>query len=129
MGRKRLNITRLELEKTLESTQYNKSEAARELGCSLTALKQLVKRYDLECVGNVGRPRKEAEKLDSIRLMSYFQQGLKLKEIADLMNCKPYMVRESLIDLLGKKKYNNLKLLYKWHKRENKAVPKEYLLQ
>ena len=111
---------------------YNRTKAVRELGISERTLRSKIKLYK-----NVLNPlpstwdvkERKGLKLDSVLLMSYFQQGLKLKEIAELMDCKYYRVRESLIELLGEKRYNELKDVYRFCKRENMEIPKEYLTQ
>src|SRR5210317_1586483 len=111
---------------------YNRTKAVRELGISERTLRSKIKLYK-----NVLNPlpstwdvkERKGLKLDSVLLMSYFQQGLKLKEIAELMDCKYYRVRESLIELFGEKRYNELKDVYRFCKRENMEIPKEYLTQ
>jgi hypothetical protein len=111
---------------------FDRATAARELGISERTLRSKIKLYK-----SVLNPlpsswfikERKGLKLDSVLLMSYFQQGLKLKEIADLMDCKYYKVRESLIELLGEKRYNELKDVYRFCKRENMEIPKEYLIQ
>lgn len=111
---------------------YCRERAARELGISERTLKSKIKLYKgfLNPIPTSWqyKERKGLE-LDSVLLMSYFKQGLKLKEIAELMDCKYYKVRESLIDLLGKEKYNKLKDVYRYCKRENMEIPKEYKIQ
>lgn len=111
---------------------YDRKTAARELGISERTLRSKIKLYK-----NVLNPlpsswfikERKGLKLDSVLLMSYFQEGLKLREIAELMDCKYYRVRESLIEILGEKKYNQLKDVYRYCKRENMEIPKEYLIQ
>ena len=115
---KLLNISRYTLQKTI-------SKSNDIMRGSKTDSKPLIK----ETRERVAVRSKKPKRLDSVRLISYFQQGLKLKEIAELMECKSYKVRNDLIDLLGEKKYNKLKDVYRFCKRENMEIPEEYLIQ
>ena len=111
---------------------YNRHKSAKELGISERTLRSKIKLYKnflnpLPSTWDI--KERKGLKLDSVLLVTYFQQGLKVREIADLMDCKYYKVRESLIELLGEKKYNKLKDVYRFCRRENMEIPKEYLIQ
>ena len=111
---------------------YDRTTAARELGISERTLRTKIKLYEKALnplPSSWFIKERKGLKLDSVRLIAYFQEGLKLREIAELMDCKYYRVRESLIEILGEKKYNQLKDVYRYCKRENIDVPKEYKLQ
>lgn len=112
----------------------SQTKSAEKLGISSKTLRAKMRAYDIDMPTRWSMPTKTAKKLDSMRLITYFQEGLKLKEIAELMStqerpCKPYMVTKALIEILGEKKYNQLKDVYRYCKRENMDVPKEYKLQ
>lgn len=126
---KAIRETEIRLIKSCLDQEFDRETTCKILGISDTTLRAKIKRYRNHLKLPSTWDYREAQKLDSVRLMTYFQEGLKLKEIAELMDCKYYRVRESLIEILGEKKYNELKDVYRYCKRENIDVPKEYKLQ
>jgi len=89
--------TEISLIKSCLEEGLSQTKSAENLGISPKTLRTKMRAYDIDMPTRWGKPTKTAKKLDSMRLIAYFQEGLKLKEIAELMDCKYYRVRESLI--------------------------------
>lgn len=127
MGRNKFDISKEELNKKLNKNNFNKTRTAKDIGCSLTTLKSLLKHHDIIFIGKSGNPDiKSTICFNEKKLKEMFQNGEKIKNIAKHFECKEYLVRKRLIKEFGRKRYGFLKNIYKWHKINKKNLPSEY---